>query len=385
MSRAAPLLFLLFSFLGCTSEGQGTHSFYYWKGGAASTDEEKRDDSLAQALGVDHFYIHFLDVDWSEAAGEPVPRFTTGFSYNPYYAAHDYTPVVFITSRTFERMKGDAGPDSLAAKLTRKLTLMTADLEEHYRSNAAQRIEYPDYSTAQDYSTVSARIEQRRDSLKAALQKSRTAYPGEVQIDCDWTTGTRDRYFAFLKALKARLPGREISVTVRLYPYKYRKKMGVPPVDRGLLMAYNLSPVTNAATSNSILEVAELKKYLGGKKYPLPLDVALPTFRWSAWHRNGTLQGLMHNLAPGALGTNHVQRMDGPTAQYRIVRDTIIGRDYLRAGDVLRDECVLPETLKAAAGLLRSEVPGVRRTAFFHWEPSIADYASTIQEIYRGQ
>lgn len=383
MSRVAPLLVLLFSLFGCTSEGQATRSFYFWK--AATGEASTTDDSLARALGVNHFYIHFLDIDWSEAAGEPVPRFTASFDYNTFYAEGEYTPVVFITPRTFDRMTAASDPDSLAARLARKLTRMTADLEERHRSNAAYRIQYPDYSTISDYSATSARIEARRDSLKAALIKARAAYPTEIQIDCDWTAGTRTRYFAFLTALKARLPGKELSVTVRLYPYKYCKKLGVPPVDRGMLMAYNLSPVNSATTTNSILDVTELKKYLGGKKYPLPMDIALPTFRWSAWQRDGALQGLMHNLAPENFDTAHVRRMDAPGMQYRVVRDTVVDNNYLRIGDVLRDERVSSQTLEAAASLLRSEVQDIRRTAFFHWEPSIADYATTIQTIYRGR
>ncbi len=386
MPRPTPILFLLALLAGCASNGQGTHSFYFWK---QSTNDSYQppptDDSVARALGINHFYIHFLDLDWSDAAGEPVPRFTASFSYNTFYAAADYTPVVFIMPRTFRRMTSGAEVDSLAAKLARKLMRMTADLEEEVLSNAQSSIPYPGYSTAADYKVAQARYEQQRDSVKAALDVTRKTFPSEIQIDCDWTAETRARYFAFLKALKARLPGKELSVTVRLYPYKYRKKLGVPPADRGMLMAYNLSPVNSEATTNSILDVAELKKYLGGKKYPLPLDVALPTFRWSAWQRDGTLQGLLHNLAPEKLDTAYVRRMDAPGVQYRVTRDTAIGTDYLRTGDVLRDERVSPETLKAAASLLRSEVIGIRRTAFFHWEPSIADYATTIQEIYRSR
>lgn len=382
MPRAAPILLLLLLAFGCTAESQGTRSFYFWKG---TPSDAGWDDSTARTLSVDHFYIHFLDVDWSEAAGEPVPRFTANFSYNTFYAENDYTPVVFITPRTFERMTDAAAPDSLAARLARKLTRMTADLEERHITAAAQRIQYPDYSTMSDYSTASARVQARRDSLKAALQKARVAFPAEIQIDCDWTAGTRERYFAFLKALKARTPGKEVSVTVRLYPYQYRRKLGVPPVDRGMLMAYNLSPVTSATTTNSILDVADLKKYLGGKAYPLPLDIALPLFRWSAWQRDGTLQGLLHNSKPDKWDTTYVRRMDNRGTQYRVIRDTVVGQQYLRAGDVLRDERVSSEMLEAAASLLRSEVKGIRRTAFFHWEPTIADYATTIQKIYRGR
>ena len=61
----------------------------------------------------------------------------------------------------------------------------------------------------------------------------------EIQIDCDWTEKTRDNYFSFLRKLKG-TSNKSISCTLRLYPYKYRDQLGIPPVDRAVLMCYNL-------------------------------------------------------------------------------------------------------------------------------------------------
>ena len=61
----------------------------------------------------------------------------------------------------------------------------------------------------------------------------------EIQIDCDWTKSTKDKYFYLLKKIKE-LSKKEISCTLRLYPYKYPEIMGVPPVDKAMLMCYNL-------------------------------------------------------------------------------------------------------------------------------------------------
>jgi hypothetical protein len=68
-----------------------------------------------------------------------------------------------------------------------------------------------------------------------------TSY-GEVQLDCDWADGTRDAWFTFLRAATALAHARQlqVSATVRLHQVKYRERTGVPPVDRGMLMAYNM-------------------------------------------------------------------------------------------------------------------------------------------------
>lgn len=375
MSRVVRGLLLLLLFAGCRrTESRGTRSFYFWSG-EIDYNEIPATDSLLALLRPDHFYVHFLDVDWSEGAGQPVPTFETGF-YHPFYAKGDYTPVVFITPRSFERMSSATEVDSLAARLVRKLLRMHTALEERVTDLLLQPLYNVPYS-AQYQATL--------DSAKKAIPNGRPRFPAEIQIDCDWTVATRDRYFRFLKAMKRRLPGTEVSVTVRLYPYKYRKRMGVPPADRGLLMCYNLSPVKAPSGGNSILDPALLRQYLDGSaRYPLPLDAALPLFRWCAWERGGTFKGLLHDLAPEAWSPGTLQLLpDAPGRQYRVLRDTTLGADYLRAGDLLRDERVPPEAVAQADALVRRYIPKVRRTAFFSWQPSIAPYASTIQAIYR--
>ncbi len=371
---------LLLLLASCQQKAPLTRSFYYWKNTgnnweSTGSSHNEGDDSLAQVLGIEHFYIHFLDIDWSEAAGEPVPVFSAENFYHPFYARQDYTPVVFITPRSFAHMKTDADVDSLAAHISRKIARQCVDLENDYVGlmtaplwSCGEGINYDSLCQARDYVEIKATAK-------------RTTRPTEIQIDCDWTLSTRDRYFKFLKALKARMPGKTLSATIRLYPYKYRQKMGVPPVDRGLLMAYNLSPAGSVATANSILEVTELKRYLqGASGYPLPLDGALPLFGWSVWLRAGRMKGIMHELKPETLGQDYVARIPGAGVQYRVLRDTALSDNYLRTGDVLRDEAVAPEDVEAAAELLR---PHIHRLSFFHWDTTVATHEPTLQKIYR--
>ncbi len=60
-------------------------------------------------------------------------------------------------------------------------------------------------------------------------------------------------------------------------------------------MCYNMGDLRDPKTNNSIIEVAEAKKYITHlKDYPLHLDVALPIFDWYVWFRKNRFKGLIH-------------------------------------------------------------------------------------------
>ncbi len=116
----------------------------------------------------------------------------------------------------------------------------------------------------------------------------------EVQIDCDWTESTQGNYFEFLKYLKQKA-SYQISATLRLYAYKFPNKMGVLPVDRAMLMCYNLLNVHENRRKNSILDLEELEKYLrGAKKYPVQLDLALPIYQAMHIYHNNVYMKSLH-------------------------------------------------------------------------------------------
>jgi len=306
------------------------HSFYYWKTTFDYPDTLGQGETVK--LGVNHFYVHFFDVDWSENLAMPVPKGEADMHYHhPFFMDMHYTPVVVITNRTFERMS-EAWCDSLARKITQKIGRM--------RSDTNQR---------------------------------------ELQIDCDWTVGTKDKYFMFLKAFKAQNPGLVISATIRLYPYKYYKKLGVPPVDRGMLMCYNMGSAAEVGTKNSIFDVEELKKYLGGN-YPLPLDVGLPIFHWQVWFRNGQFKGIIHT---GKIPDDTVAIKEFAPHRYRFTVDTVINDVYYREGDELRREAPDTHELEKAIGIINDKLPDYVRITFFDWnDSSIAKYEKVIEDIY---
>ncbi len=367
MKPACRYLILLLSMylLACHNPQKAEHSFYYWK----TTFEEgnEGDTMLINSLGIQHFYIRYLDVDWSENLNMPVPVGQLGNIYyqvaRPYISTN-YTPVIFITNRTFQQIS-DAWCDTLAIRLKEKTDQITGELEK----------------TMEDYATWSGNYSQS-DSLRNVIRQQRKNRVNEIQIDCDWTAKTRDKYFLFLRRLKQQIPDKKISATIRLYPYKYHQQTGVPPVDKGLLMCYNLSDIKNTATRNSVFDVDELKKYLTIKDYPLPLDIALPVFGWQAWFRGNSFKGILY-FQNNALENNTAvfKKTSGNTVQ--VLQDYVLSNNYLRQGDVLRNEFPDEEELTKAADLLRDEFPKAGRIAFYYWNTqNVNRYEKTIRKIY---
>lgn len=174
----------------------------------------------------------------------------------------------------------------------------------------------------------------------------------ELQLDCDWTATTRDAYFYLIEKVKE-LSEKKISCTLRLYPYKYRQKMGIPPVDRVTLMCYNLlSPVGNDER-NSILEPVELEKYLVGvHKYPLPLDVVLPLFSYVHWYQYGQFKGMLKASASKILGyTQHIEGL-----WHLVLEDFEYDYKYIRAGDRIKIETVKYPDVQRSIQLLKEHL-----------------------------
>lgn len=188
----------------------------------------------------------------------------------------------------------------------------------------------------------------------------------EFQIDCDWTNSTKDAFFKFLEILRSKLPvGTCLSSTIRLHQYKFPNRTGVPPVDRGMLMCYNTGDIDDSEAHNSILDLEDARKYIVGapKKYPLPLDLALPIFSWTLVYRGDELW----KIIPGA----HKELPLGI-----LEKGTFLSGHYLRPGDLLRRETISADLLKKATRLAATtDLADDATLAFFHLDStSLHDY-----------
>ena len=115
----------------------------------------------------------------------------------------------------------------------------------------------------------------------------------EIQIDCDWTRRTRDRYFSFLRTFGslAGQKGVSVSATIRLH----QLVESPPPVSRGVLMMYNTGDFTDLACEKPILDMHDAAPYLRHlDDYDLELAAAYPIYAWRILFRGGRYVGIMH-------------------------------------------------------------------------------------------
>lgn len=219
-------------FTGCNRH-KPTHaqaSFYYWK---TVFELSAEDSTMLQANHVKRLYVRFFDVEesfWYEAGA--TPRATIKFEQH-LPLDMEIVPVIFIRNRVLLEIDSAKIP-ALAEKICKRVSKM--------------------------------------------MLFNGIAHINELQLDCDWSKGTKDKYFYLLQEIRKQKTADKLSATIRLYQYKYATASGVPPVDRGVLMFYNMANFNEPAEQNLVMDFEEGKKYMSHNKYPLPLDFALPAF-----------------------------------------------------------------------------------------------------------
>ncbi len=284
-------------------------AFYYWRTTFALAPAER---AALAALQVDTLYLRTFDVGWADGAPAILGPLTIADDAGA-PAGVAVVPTVYLTNELFKQLD-DAGVPALAARVVREVAARTAGLG---------------------------------------------IAPRELQLDCDWTDTTRARYFAFLTALRAEVAaGTTLSATIRLHQVKYRERTGVPPVDRGMLMFYNMGTFSADPEARAIFDERAAARYLARlRDYPLPLDGALPIWSWVIHLRDDVVEGLMQSTDPAELATIDFLVPAGPD-RYQVTRSTFLHGNFVRTGDILKIEVTGPaETLTAASMLARHLAP----------------------------
>jgi hypothetical protein len=219
-------------------------SFYYWKTQFSLNGFEK---SVLKEHAVKSLYVRYFDVDFKPEDDQPAP--VSPVQLDTSIQSFRVIPVIFIKNRTFERLPF-SGIESLAKNVL---------------------------------------------ALVSLINQSQHIATREIQFDCDWTERTRDHFFQFIRAYRA-LAEQIISSTIRLHQVKYKERTGIPPVDYGVLMYYNMGAITGD-NNNSLYEKAVANRYNSYiRSYPLPLDVALPVFSWGLQIREGRVVELLNKI-----------------------------------------------------------------------------------------
>ena len=199
--------------------------------------------------------------------------------------------------------------------------------------------------------------------LTALDAMSLSAYD-EIQVDCDWTDESREPYFEFLKLLKEE-SFKKISVTIRLHQVKYHKKTGVPPMDYGVLMYYNMSNFRDMKTRNYILDLDLAKQYhYNFDTYPLALNLALPLYAQATIIRFSKVVGLMEGVRKEMLN-EHFKKLKEHL--FEVQKTHYFRGRLLYEGDKIRVDEVSVDVLKKSIESLKEVMNQPKEVIFYRW------------------
>ncbi len=311
-----PIFISILLFVSCNKTENPTIAFYHWKSSARYTENV---NNVLTKTKTNDIYLHYFDVD----AVKEASYFDKGL-YPVYvlqkvdeaFKKYNIIPVVFITNKTLQKEK-----DML--RLKDRIRKLIDEISLHHFNKRHQTI----------------------------------------QLDCDWTASTKDRYFELIQLLKEDYT---LSVTIRLHQIKYPERTGVPPVDHGTLMLYNVGDLKNFE-QNSILQPDIVAAYISPKTtYPLSLDVALPLFSQTVL-KNNTDEFKILNGADQHLFQADTFHFRQKTANiFEVKSDTLYKGFYLSDGYLLKTEKVKESEIVAAYDIVKQSQLDIRNLIFYH-------------------
>ncbi|MCP2025712.1 hypothetical protein L1276_000852 [Flavobacterium sp. HSC-32F16] len=360
------LLFVILSSGSRKNEHEVIRSFCYWKTSLYFQEEE---DSLVKNLDIKHMYVRFFDVDYNAYSKQPLPVATIwDISLNK--SNPEITPSIFITNEVV--LKSDTEQlDSLAVRMAERIKQIGKKMNDRKAETLASNIVYPkDYYKQENYKRLNY------DSVKSIESAKLKVGFKEILIDCDWTEKSQKNYFYLLKQIKNQFPSSKITATIRLWQYKYASKAGIPPVDKGLLMCYNITKPDDLQTKNSIGTSEELAQYITHSDYKLKLDIALPLYSWAVAFRGNQFKGILSDYELIRDTSKVKKTTDG---KYVLQDDILVGQTYLRNGDEIRIEKISDSELNKMISTIKSKIKidDQTKVTFFSFDKKyINDYGT---------
>jgi hypothetical protein len=326
---------LLFFSASCKPERNIDRAFYFWKNKFSLSAAES---GVLEQLKINKLYVKLFDVAVDEERREPVPVARVLVDTAALQVLNrlgiEMIPVVFITNESLQ-LSDSAAVITLAGKIVNLVSLI-----------------------------------QQKEKLGAFH---------ELQIDCDWAGSTKEKYFSLLKRVHELMKDSnsvftadgKLSATIRLHQVKYKNKTGIPPVDKGLLMCYNMGNLKNPAVKNSIFDTDEMKKYLAGlQNYPLPLDAALPLFEWAVYFSKDVYKGIVSNISHEQLQYTG----NFSNNEFIFYQDTVLQNIAFSKGDKLRFEAPAAQEINRAIAYLKNTLPSEPQhftVSFYHLDELI--------------
>ena len=202
------------------------NSVYYWRTDLRLDSTER---VFLSQYNINKVYCRYFDVVMNDDDTEPSPNATISFS-DTLPAGIEIIPTIYITEDCMHKPHKD-----LAKKIVDRILQM---------------------NETNDISNVR-----------------------EIQIDCDYTSKSRQTYYKFLEEVRHQLSSKkyQLSTTIRLH----QLSMPAPPADYGVLMVYNTGNPLKWQERNPILDYRDVYPYLSRlNDYPLPLATAYPVYQW---------------------------------------------------------------------------------------------------------
>lgn len=296
MKQLIALIVLVGFFSACSDKQEKDNpkvAFYYWKTVFKLTENEKK--ALTEN-GTQRMYVRYFDVGLKEKQAVPVSPVT--FAEKP--GNYQVIPVVYIKNEVM--LEPTVELQKLAENINRYIGQINA--------------------------------------------KNKIAW-NEIQVDCDWTLNSKDRYLKFVTLLKS-VSAKKMSATIRLHQVKYFNKTGIPNVDKGVLMYYNMGNI-EPDNQNSIYDREVAKRYLKSlKKFPLQLDVALPIYAWGIHIRDHKVIKLISKMDAALLEQDpHFKQTD--EMYFQVVKSVFRNGNYFKEGDQVKIEAITKADLKTMA------------------------------------
>lgn len=313
---------LLYLFSSCTKK-ETSASFYYWQ---TNFNLNKQEHQAINELNCSELYVRLFDIDIKNDSIVPlgIIKNLDSFPNNL-----QLIPVVFITNRTFIETK----PENI-----KQLALNT-------------------------HSKISSLLKEANKSCN------------KIQIDCDWSQGTKHNYFQFLKQFKAIDTNIILSSTIRLHQIKYPTITGVPPVDEGIIMYYNMGKLNGI--ENSIYNSTDAKKYIESiTYYPLKCNIALPIFSWGKVERDSKIINLI-NHTDSLLLEKKGQLLQLDSITYKVKSSFLYKGIYFKENDVMKmEQASIDELMLAARGLAENLKQDSIKIIFFDLNATNLNYYS---------
>ena len=279
-------------------------SFYYWRTVYELSDIERQ---TLQENEVNKMYIRYFDVD-IDSRGKPRPESPIRFKQKPENI--EVVPVVYIKNKVMLQ-------DSL------QLDLMADNITNY---------------------------------IGQINQEAGITVFNEIQIDCDWTLKSRDRFMQFVDTLKQR-SSKKLSATIRLHQVKYYSTTHIPKVDYATLMYYNMGKIS-ADTLNSIYDRKIAERYIESlKNYPIKLNIALPIYAWGVHIRDNSVINLLSKIDKTSFENDNNFVLSTNDNSIQVKNSNIKNGHYYLRNERIKIEQISGKDLLQMASDIRKRLP----------------------------